>query len=140
MIKKIKEFFKGEKGTARGLIIGITLIVVAGLIEFLFNKGNNLFTGWQILKNQTFGEWFRMFFFTILAAGTFYAFLKYYKKEQDTRGIKVFVFALMAFVAIAFGKACTDKANDGVTSGKGRPVKVEQKDDGRVPAEDLLKK
>jgi len=121
------------------VVAGIFVIIVISIIAFL-SKGGTTVSGWEILTNQTFGEWFWMIFASAVAGGVVWAYIKFYKKTQDSKGIVPFAIAFMLFVAIAFGKACTDKANEGVTSGKGRPGGEAPIDSTRIPAEDLIPK
>lgn len=122
-------------------VIAAAVILVIGLIEFL-GKQDGQVSGLQILLNQTGGEWLRMIFGTLGIAGVVYLYNRYYLKKQDaTKNSWIaFSIALMLFAAIAFAKGCDDKANDGVTSGNGRPSGAAQVDSSRVAAEDLLKK
>lgn len=136
-MKKIIEKLK-ESGMLY-VAIGITVIIIIALIAFL-GKGGTAVSGWQIITNQTFGEWFWMLFASAVAGAVVWAYIKFYKRTQDAKGMVPFVIALMLFIAIAFGKGCTDKANEGVTSGNGRPGGAAQVDSTRVPAEDLIPK
>jgi hypothetical protein len=113
--------------------------VVISVIAFL-GRGGTTVSGWEILFNQTAGEWFRMLFFSAAAGIVVWAYIQFYKKTQDTKGLVPFAVAFFIFLAIAFGKIATDKANEGVTSGNGRPGGPAQVEDNRVPAEDLLPK
>jgi hypothetical protein len=67
-------------------------------------------------------------------------FVVRYVKNQGGYGVKLNVLIpIIVLIAVAWGKACNDKTNDGVTAGKGRPVPAKV-DSTRVPAEDLLPK
>lgn len=123
-MQKLIDFFKKFKKENDLWWVPLMLIgfIVIALIAFL-GKGGSAVSGWQIVFNQTFGEWFRMVFFSALAGGIVWLYIKFYNRTQDTKGSFVFAVALLVFVSIAFGKACTDKANDGVTSGKVIPKK-----------------
>lgn len=136
-MKKILESLK--KSGMLGVVIGITVVLIIAMVAFL-GKGGTEVSGWEILMNQTFNEWFWMVLASVIAGLIVYAYIRYYRKTQDTKGITAFAAGFMIFVAIAFGKGCTDKANEGVTSGKGRPGKTKPADENRIPAEDLLPK
>lgn len=121
------------------VVAGCAVFIIVALVTFL-GKGGTTVSGWQIIANQTFGEWFWMLFASAIAGVVVWAYIKFYKKTQDSKGIVPFAIAFMLFISIAFGKACTDKANEGVTSGKGRPGGAAQVDSTRIPAEDLIPK
>lgn len=121
------------------VVIFLAVILIIAMIAFL-GRGGTVVSGWEILKNQTTGEWLRMIGFSVIAGVVVWAYIRFYKKTQDGKGIFPFAIAFMVFVAIAFGKGCTDKANEGVTSGKGRPGGPAPVDTTRVPAEDLIPK
>lgn len=114
-----------------GAILGISAV------EFLSGQGGT--SGWSILAQQKWYEWLWMIVGTVGAVAVVLGFLRYYNKTQDVKGIKVFAIAIGVFLGIAFGKACTDKTNGGVTSASGRvggPAKV---DSTREAAEDIIK-
>ncbi len=123
------------------IAVAVGLMLIVGVIEFL-GKHGTITSGFEILMNQTANEWFWMIFGSVFCGGLVYAFYKYYQKQQDVPGnmVRSFAAAFMIFAGIAFGKACTDKANEGVTSGNGRPGGPAPVEDNRVPAEDLLPK
>jgi amino acid transporter len=121
------------------VVVACVVFIVIAIIAFL-GRGGSTVSGWQILFNQTAGEWLRMFFFSGVAGIVVWAYIQFYKKTQDSKGFVPFAVAFFIFLAIAFGKVATDKANDGVTSGNGRPGGPAQVEDNRVPAEDLLPK
>ena len=123
-MKKVIEKLK-ESGMLY-VVAGLAVIIIVAIIAFL-GKGGTEVSGWQIITNQTFGEWFWMLFASAIAGVIVWAYIKYYKKTQDAKGMVPFIVAFMLFVAIAFGKGCTDKANEGVTSGNGRPDTAQPK-------------
>jgi len=131
----MKKIFSGMNA----VIILVSLFIVIATIVYLSNSDGGS-SGWQIVMNQTGNEWFWMIFASIVSGVVVWAYTKFYKKTQDTKSIVPFAVAFALFFSIAFGKGCTDKANGGVTSGKGRPGGAAKVDSSRVPAEDLLPK
>lgn len=132
----MKKLTDGQK-----ILIWIGICLVISVLVFTINKDGGA-SGWAILMNQTGGEWVRMIFCSLMVGVVAYAMLRYYNKNQDMPGntVKAFVAAIMIFMGIAFGKACTDKTNGGVTGGNGRPGGAAQVDSTRIPAEDLIPK
>jgi amino acid permease len=123
------------------VLIGVAVMLVIGLIEFLTNSDGGA-TGFEILANQTGSEWTRLIFGTLAIGVVVFLYRKFYEKKQDTRqeSLISLAVAIMLFAGIAFGKGCTDKANGGVTSGNGRPNKEVKSYEDRQAAEDMLKK
>lgn len=124
-----------------GVAILVAVILIISLYTFLFTKESyeGAITGIQALQQQTAEFWIWAILLSALSAvGVFFIIKKV--KQLGGYGLSLNVFIpIFIFIAIAWGKACTDKANDGVTSGKGRPVPVKV-DDRRIPAEELLPK
>jgi hypothetical protein len=138
-MSKLITWIKEHKAAAIALgLLAVMLIIAA--CEFLFVKGNNQYTGWQILGMQGANFWITAVVCSVLAglvAG--YVVKKIKADDGDSRTTFVPGFIVIAaFLGIAFGKGCTDKANDGVGTEKGRPTQVI--DSTRVPAEDLIPK
>lgn len=130
---------KNTDKTIIALIIFVSAVLIISLSVFLFQKDcAECYTGWQILGMQGLNFWGSAIFFTALAGGfTFFVV----KKVINAGGVGVslnWVIPIVVFISIAFGKACTDKANNGVTSEKFKPTGPV--DDGRESAEDQLKK
>lgn len=137
-MKKIKEFIKENKLTA-AMIAVVTVILLISGYTFFFDSDEGGITGWETLRQEGPNFWFGVIFGSVGAA----IVIRYViNRVTKSGGVGVGYSALIAaviFLSIAFGKGCTDKANDGVTTEKGRPVPVKQ-DSSRVPAEELLPK
>ena len=135
----MKKWINENKWTAV-LIAFVIVILGISLYEFLFTRDcKECISGCETLKQQTGGFWIGAVLSSLGIAGIVHFLVK---KLRASGGIGVGYGSLVAIavlLSVAWGKGCTDKANDGVTSGKGRnnPVQV---DSSRVPAEDLLKK
>lgn len=124
-----------------GVILVVAAMAIFAILTFLFTKDDHegAITGVQALKQQTTEFWIWAIALTI-GAGVLTHFVVKKVKANAGYGVSYNVLIpIIVFIAIAWGKGCTDKANDGVTAGKGRPVPV-QVDSLRVPAEDLLPK
>ncbi len=140
-MSKVSKFFDEKPGTSFAIVASIILFI--GVLIFLFTKDNaanpNSITGWEVLGQQSFSFWLWAAFFSLLAGGVVAFLSKYFRADGDSKSFGVAWIVIGAFLAIAWGKGCTDKANDGVTAPQGRPDAV-QIDTTRVPAEDLLPK
>lgn len=137
-MKKIFEAIK--KNDTLQVALGVAIVVAIAIPVFL-GRGGTVISGWQVLMNQSAGEWFRMILFSLLAGVVIFFWIRYHRKTQDGRNYRAFLWSAVIFISIAFGKACTDKANEGVTSANGRPkpaTTIPYED--RVPAKDLLPK
>lgn len=136
----LKKFFDEKPGTS--LLIGAGIILFIGVLVFLFTKDNRAnphsITGWQVLGMQSFSFWLWAIVFTALAAAVIYFLNRYLINGGDSKPFGNWWIVIAIFLSIAWGKACTDKATDGVTAPGYTPI--EKTDDGRVPAEELLKK
>lgn len=137
-MKKIKDFIKNNKTTAAMIAVVSVILLISGY-TFFFDSDEGGITGWETLKQEGPNFWFGVLFGSVGAAVVLHYLVK---KVTKSGGVGVGYGSLIAvaiFLSIAFGKGCTDKANDGVTTEKGRPVPVKQ-DSSRVPAEELLPK
>lgn len=108
-----------------GKLIGISvgIIILVALIAFLFTGEP---TGWQVIFNQGAAYILSMFFFFAISLVAIYAAYRVYNKNQETTlGFWAAIVVAVVFIAIAFGKGCTDKANSGVTGPGGAPAAVE---------------
>ncbi len=135
----LKKFFDEKPFTA--FMIGAGVILLIAVCVFLFTKDNAAnpysVTGWQVLGMQSFSFWLWAIFFTALAGVGIWAANKYLINGGDSKPFGNWWILIAVFLSIAWGKACTDKANDGVTAPGFTPT--EKVDDGRVPAEELIK-
>ena len=136
-IKRVIEKIKSNDTLQVVLFVSVIILIA---IPVFLGRGGTVISGWKTLMNQTGSEWLRMIIFSLCAVAVIYVWIRYYKKKQDGTGYRAFLWGAVIFIAIAFGKACTDKANEGVTSGNGRPGGIPAADDTRIPAEDLLPK
>jgi hypothetical protein len=118
--------------------IGVAAIIVFALVVFLGGKNEEGHSGFQIVANSGFWYIFEMIIFSAIAGGAVVLGLRKYKDKQDGKVLIPYILGFILFVSIAFGKACTDKSNDGVTSPGGRPGGPAPIDSTRIPAEDLI--
>lgn len=125
--------------TTRAMIIGVTAIFVFAIIYFLAQRNcPECPTGWQVLGMNGINFWGSAVFFSLCGFAAIWFLVR---KVFNSGGVGVslaYVAPIIIFFSIAFGKACTDKATDGVTSEKFKPTGPAK--DGRVPAEELIKK
>lgn len=130
---------KSTDKTIIAMIIFVSAVLIIGMSVFLFQKNcAECYTGWQILGMQGLNFWGSAIFFSVLGFGGIFFLVK---KVINAGGAGVplsWAIPIIIFFSIAFGKACTDKANNGVTSEKYKPTGPV--DDGRESAEDQLKK
>lgn len=137
-MKKIKDFIKNNKATAGMIALVAGILLVSGY-TFFFDSDEGGVTGWETIKQEGPNFWFGVLFGSVGAAVVIHYLVK---KLTKSGGVGVGYGSLIAvavFLSVAFGKGCTDKANNAVTTEKGRPNPV-QVDSSRVPAEDLLPK
>jgi uncharacterized membrane-anchored protein YitT (DUF2179 family) len=122
------------------IILGAAILAIS-FYTFLFTKETyeGAITGLQALQQQTTEFWIWAIILSALSGvGVFFIAKKV--KSLGGHGVPLSVFIpIIIFLTIAWGKGCTDKQNDGVTAGKGRPVPAKI-DSTRIPAEDLLPK
>lgn len=116
----------------------VVLFLIIGISSFMGSDEGGI-SGWQTLKQEGAGFWVSSIILSALSGIALFFGIKVYDKNRDVKMLKPFLLAIVVFMSIAFGKGCTDKANDGVTTAKGRPVKI-LPDSNRIPAEDLLPK
>jgi hypothetical protein len=103
--------------------VGILAFIIIAIIAFA-GKDAEGHGGFQIIFNQGPLYIASMIFFALVAAGAAVFGISRYRKTQKTNSLVAPGIIMVIFLAIAFGKGCTDKANDGVTGPKGRPVTV----------------
>ena len=128
-----------KNGTIFGLGVILTIILI-GIGTFLGRDCPECISGWETLKQEGPNFWWSAFAFSILGGASFWAFMHFYKKILDYGPVKPLLITCIIFLAIAWGKGCTDKANEAVTTEKGRPDKYKPKiDSTRIPAEDYHK-
>lgn len=119
------------------------LLVLIWVTEFLIHKNKGCtINGWDALGQLSTGFWI----FLILGAGvagfiTWYAIRKYKADgDTDTGSIQSLLAAAAFIIVISTLKAYDVKDNCGTTGTKGNPENQVPKDDGRVPAQDMLPK
>jgi hypothetical protein len=122
------------------VLVGIATIVVFSLAVFLGGKNAEGHSGFKIIANSGFWYIAELILFSAIAGGAVVLGIRQYRLKQDGKVLIPYILAFMLFISIAFGKACTDKSNDGVTSPGGRPGSAAPFDSTRVAAEDLLPK
>lgn len=139
IMEKIKNWINKNKWTTVLIAFAVVILLIS-LREFLFTRDcPDCISGWETLGQQTGGFWLGAVLSSLAIAAIVHFLVK---KLKVSGGVGVgygSLIAIAVLLSIAWGKGCTDKANDGVTSGKGRVNKV-QADPSRVPAEDLLQK
>jgi surface polysaccharide O-acyltransferase-like enzyme len=105
----------------------IPVIIISMVLIFLFNKDGGI-SGGKALALEGFWFWFFVVVGIAVAAGC--AYFAY--KNEAKAGKNIYTFGAIAFGAIVlfsvFAKACTDKANGGVTAPK-HQVSVESMGD-----------
>ena len=103
-----------------GVLISAILVIALG--TFLFTKDcETCITGLTALKLQGGDFWVWAIGLTALSSFILYRIIKAVKKSGGY-GISISVLIpIIVFISIAFGRACTDKANNGTTSAKGNP-------------------
>lgn len=123
------------------LLIACGALVLLGILtnEFLFTKDcDTCITGAQALAQEGAGFWFFAITIPIVVAVMVYFIFKYVDSQGGV-GVSISILVIpLLFLAIAWGKGCTDKADGAVGTKKGRPVPAKI-DSTRISAEDLLK-
>jgi hypothetical protein len=113
-------FKKNKEAKILALALSLMLLIAAGI--FLFTPNEYGHTGAQIIFSQGFWYLFWMGVFVLIALIAVVAAVRIYRKTGNANKLGLPIFIAIVFLGIAFGKGCTDKANDGVTSPAGRPV------------------
>lgn len=108
---------KKPLNTTKLLIVSLTAIIVLSVLIFLFDReGTNGPTGWETLAMEGAGFWIWAIFGIVGAAACVYFLIK----NDQRSGPEWRTWALLALAILLFfspwGKACTDKANYGVTA------------------------
>jgi hypothetical protein len=116
----MKSFFQ-KLSDAQKLIAAVALILLISVLVFLFNADGG-YSGWQILKQEGAGFWIVAIISVVIIYFLANAMVKRYEKTQEGGSTTAYLIAIAVFLAIAFGKGCTDKANGGVTTSQGRPA------------------
>lgn len=117
------------------------ILVALGIAayEFLFTKDcQECVTGWTVLKQEGWNFWGWALGLTALSGVATYFIVKKVKGDGGYGNISMLI-PILILLTIAFGKGCTDKANNAVTTEKGNP-NPQKADSLRIPAEDLLPK
>lgn len=115
--------FMNEDKKLNYILIGfVTVALIIAFLVFGFGKNDEGHTGFQVIFHQ--GAWYitTMVFFALIGAGGLYFAYKIYDTTQEMGKSIIALIVGLVFFVIAFGKGCTDKANDGVTGPGGRPV------------------
>lgn len=120
------------------LIIVALMLVIAG-VSFLGRDCDTCISGWETLKQEGPNFWWSAAIFSALAAAATWAFIFFYKKIREFKPVKPLLIAVIVFLAVAWGKGCTDKANNAVTTEKGRVGGPAPVDSTRMSAEDIIK-
>jgi hypothetical protein len=124
---------KNDKKLGIIVVCVAVAMVIFAFVVFLTSKNDAGHTGWQVITYQ--GAWYltTMAFFALLGVASLVGGWLWYKKTEDEPN-KALGGAIVAaiFFSIAFGKGCTDTANDGVTGPKGRLPQTEVKADSTI--------
>lgn len=99
--------------------LAVPLIFIIAIVVFLFDKDcYNQFciTGWEVLKIQWPSFWTWVAIGTVL--GIVFGYQAYVTEKRGGSTGRVWLFAILAVLLLTgpWGKACTDKANGGVTA------------------------
>lgn len=136
----IKKFMDEKPGTAFAIVAAAILFIGGGIFLFTKNDSKNpdSVTGLQVLGQQNFSFWLWAIVITAAIVVGIIAINKYLIKGGDSKAFGNWWIVMAIFIGVAWGKGCTDKANEGVTS---PGHKVEKPvDDGREAAEEMIKK
>ena len=118
------------------------IILLVAFLEFFFHKDKGCISGMQAMGQLSTGFW--IWFIILLAAAglTIFYLVRKYRKDGnlDTGSIQTLMAVAALFMFISMLKAGDVKANCGTTGTKGNPENQVPKDDGRVPAQDLIPK
>ncbi len=94
----------------------ILAIIIVALCIFLFTADNG-YTGVDALKDQSVAFWVWVVIGIVVAGGSVYAIIASENKGWGTVGLTLaLVIVAVMFLFNPFGRACTDKANGGVTA------------------------
>lgn len=100
------------------IVIGfIGAVAVFALVTFLAGGGA------QVLGHEGAGFWISLVLFVAFAVLAGWLGYRRYTRTQDGIDTVPYLIVVAILLGIAFGKGCTDKANDGVTTAKGRVIK-----------------
>lgn len=101
----------------KGAIAIVAAIVVFAASVFLFDKGDG-FTGFEILKMQSWEFWLWIGIATVITVVCFYFAAKVLKNDTNNSEWIALILLFIGFAVQfgAWGKAATDKANNGVTA------------------------
>lgn len=120
------------------IAIGIAAVFVAvWCIFFLFDSDAPCtVTGWDALGQLSTGFWVLLILATGVAVALTIFLIRKYKAGFEVSNVTMLGVALIFFISTL--KAYDVKANCGTTGTKGNPANKNPKDDGRVPAEELI--
>lgn len=119
------------------------LLVIVWLFEFVLSSDKPCtVTGWDAMNQLSTSFW--IWLIVLSSVGGFiirYAIRKYKKDGGVDTGNIQSLLAVGAFlIIISTLKAYDVKANCGTTGTKGNPANQHPKDDGRIPAQDMIPK
>jgi hypothetical protein len=100
---------------AKLLLVLVPLIFIAAVLIFLFTKTDGV-SGVDVLKME--GTWFWAWVVIGIVGAGFFGYKSFKNEDNGGSTGKTILFAILALVLLTspFGKACTDKANAGVTA------------------------
>jgi len=100
-------------------LMGLVLVIAAAIFLFVSDNG---FSGAEALGLQSTEFWIWVVVFVAIAALAGYKLYKAQKNEDTKPGLKTILLAVVLIcITVPFARACTDKANKGVTAPKYEP-------------------
>jgi uncharacterized membrane protein len=104
-------------------VVGLAFIFIA-LLVFLVGKNDEGHSGGYIIFHNGFWYVAGMVFFCLVAAACIVWGIRRYNASQETGKLVLPFILAVAFLVLAFGKGCTDKANNYTTSGGQSEIKT----------------
>lgn len=131
----MKKWIKNNKALFAGILIAAVGLIGALANEFLFKADPGGITGMEALKQAGANFWVWAIVLSVVAGGAVYGITRYLKKE-GTGSLSMLIVPIV-FLAIAWGKGCTEKADRGV--GFEHHVPIPQTDSTRISADSMIK-
>jgi len=100
----------------------VAAAIVAAIAIFLFSRDPGGISGAETLGQEGASFWIWAVILTLASIASAVYGYRLFIKNQKPITIIVAAVVVVVLLAIAWGKGCTDKANDGVTTEHGRPL------------------